>query len=315
MGDEPRDVVLRLHRDRRYKTVNCHAAEADPSISWKAAGIHWYLITRPNRWKFRVADVVNRHTDGRIAVQAGLKELEEAGYLRRVKSRNSGQFSGWEWHVSEVPLGPQEWLSALATDEQETCLSADEQETCASTDEQVSRPSGNPSVRKPAHVVEVLTTGNSKQTTGVKNTIRGAAARPDLVLIPGDPDATEPDPAEWMHDAWHHALGASGGQRLPLTAGRRKKYRAMFDEQLSGSTNPQLGWRAVLEAVKRSDFHMKTRGYQMPESLLLNPERRSRWVEVAVDMIGKAAKKSADADTFAAEYNRRRAAGRAGVGS
>ncbi len=108
------------------------------------------------------------------------------------------------------------------------------------------------------------------------------------------------DPVEMMHAVWHEELG--GSHRLNLTTNRRTLYLAMYSEQLEGTPNPHLAWRAVLTAVKRSPHHMSVRGYQMPESLLRDADRRSRWVQDAVDMIDRARKKSTEAEDFAASY-------------
>lgn len=114
------------------------------------------------------------------------------------------------------------------------------------------------------------------------------------------------DPAIWMHEVWLSELG--NGRALSLTASRRQKYRAMFTEQLEGLPDPRLAWRAVLRAVRLSDFHMKTRKFQMPESLLINEDRRSSWVESAVAKIDEAKQKSTAAADFATYYHARQRA-------
>ena len=85
-------------------------------------------------------------------------------------------------------------------------------------------------------------------------------------------------PETWMHRIWNEVLG-SEGRPLRLTADRSQKYRAMYREQLADTPDPETAWRAVLFAVTRSEHHMATRNYQLPESLLLNESRRDKWVE------------------------------------
>ena len=94
-------------------------------------------------------------------------------------------------------------------------------------------------------------------------------------------EAQGPEPENvptWMHRIWHEALG-SNGRTLALTEDRKQKYRAMYDEQLKATPDPRLAWRAILAAVQKSEHHMSTRAYLMPESLLLNASRRDKWVE------------------------------------
>lgn len=88
--------------------------------------------------------------------------------------------------------------------------------------------------------------------------------------------------ADWMHAIWHEELGYDG-HPIKLTEKRRQKYGAMHEEHLACLDDPRLGWRAVLKCVKRSDHHMSVRAYQMPESILKNPERRERWIQTVVD--------------------------------
>lgn len=125
-----------------------------------------------------------------------------------------------------------------------------------------------------------------------------------LELIPQSGNGNGEDPAQWMHEIWHEELGS--GRRISLTDSRRKKYRAMYAEQLADAPDPRLAWRVVLRAVKRSDHHMSERSYQMPESLLRNADRRDTWVERTASMIEAARKKSQGATDFAAYYRSRR---------
>lgn len=76
----------------------------DTSISWKAKGLLSYLLGKPDNWQLQEADLVNRGSDGRDAVRAGLAELEKAGYLRKEKAeKTNGKFSRNIWHISDSP--------------------------------------------------------------------------------------------------------------------------------------------------------------------------------------------------------------------
>lgn len=128
------------------------------------------------------------------------------------------------------------------------------------------------------------------------------------------PSVKQPSPGElrlkaekeaptWMHALWTEMLG--NGRTVPLTADRRDKYRAMYREQLARTSEPHKAWKLVLRAVQVSSHHMSDRGYQMPESLLLNPERRSTWIERTFHMIEKATTHTDAAERFAADYRAR----------
>ncbi|MFE0725119.1 hypothetical protein ACFW23_29765 [Streptomyces rochei] len=53
----------------------------DARLSYKAKGIFGYVSTHRSGWRVTIADLVRLGPDGRDAVRAGLRELEEYGYL------------------------------------------------------------------------------------------------------------------------------------------------------------------------------------------------------------------------------------------
>lgn len=98
-----------LVRKRRPQTVSLYIDSfEDARLSWKATGILLYLLTKPDGWIVRMTDLMRRHTDGEKSVQAGVKELELAGYLYRFKIRINGRID-WRSIVSDVPLKTSEF--------------------------------------------------------------------------------------------------------------------------------------------------------------------------------------------------------------
>lgn len=67
----------------------------DESISLRAKGLFAYLQSKPDDWNFSGERIQNDHIEGKHSVYKALKELEEAGYLKRNKSKN--QKGTWEW--------------------------------------------------------------------------------------------------------------------------------------------------------------------------------------------------------------------------
>lgn len=77
----------------------------EPHLSFKAKGIHAYLIGLPDNWKVRVSDLAERSKDGRDAVYAGLQELIEAGYISKTTVRDEkGKFLATLYDVYEIAL-------------------------------------------------------------------------------------------------------------------------------------------------------------------------------------------------------------------
>lgn len=86
-------------------TVTSNKIIRDASLSWKARGIFTYLWSQPKDWDFYETEVMRHATDGRDGLRSGLKELETAGYLKRLRTRNeNGQLSGSDWEISDEPM-------------------------------------------------------------------------------------------------------------------------------------------------------------------------------------------------------------------
>jgi len=75
------------------------------TLSWKAKGLLGYLLSRPDNWSVCVADLVERSADGRDSCYGAIKELGDAGYIKKEeKPKKAGRFSGYEYVVYEQPL-------------------------------------------------------------------------------------------------------------------------------------------------------------------------------------------------------------------
>jgi len=57
-------------------------------ISLKAKGLYGYIQSKPNGWDFSVRNIASQLKEGTSAINAGLKELENHGYLERSKYQN-----------------------------------------------------------------------------------------------------------------------------------------------------------------------------------------------------------------------------------
>ena len=99
-------TIMRVakNRDHPYVMLDKRLAE-DPSLSWKAKGLMAYMLSRPDDWQIRVADLVRRSPGGESAVRSGLRELEQHGYLVRKRRHDAatGRFAGITLTVHEQP--------------------------------------------------------------------------------------------------------------------------------------------------------------------------------------------------------------------
>ena len=96
-------IVHRTHRDNHYATVNLTCVE-DPRISGLAKALHLYAMSRPEGWRLQTQDLVSRFREGKEAIYAALKQLEDAGYLvRQQGKRRKGRFGSFVCHWYEEP--------------------------------------------------------------------------------------------------------------------------------------------------------------------------------------------------------------------
>lgn len=95
-------MIVRVVKDANYFALN-RTAVGDPRLSYKAIGIHTYLMSKPDHWEGNETDIVNRHSDGRAAVRSGIEELIGFGYLVRVRVVDKGKVMGWRLDTYETP--------------------------------------------------------------------------------------------------------------------------------------------------------------------------------------------------------------------
>lgn len=96
-------MIRRSPTPNRWTSVP-NAALEDDTLSWKARGLLTYLLSKPDHWQTTIRGLVGQGPDGYDAVQTGLAELEQAGYLERHRERgDDGQFR-WVSTLHDAPM-------------------------------------------------------------------------------------------------------------------------------------------------------------------------------------------------------------------
>lgn len=76
----------------------------DELLSWRGKGMMGYLLSRPNDWVIRKADLVKRSPDGKSVVEGALLDLMERGYIFYYPERDEkGRIEKWIYEVYESP--------------------------------------------------------------------------------------------------------------------------------------------------------------------------------------------------------------------
>lgn len=96
-------TIIRNGPRQRFVLVEQQAAE-DENLSFRAAGILLYLLSKPDNWQTRVTDLMRRGRCGKDAVYAGLNELVAAGYAERRTVRENGRIVRREIAISALPI-------------------------------------------------------------------------------------------------------------------------------------------------------------------------------------------------------------------
>lgn len=105
MGDKLR------HVRRSSFSVLPNAVAQDPRLNFAAKGLFWLMFSLPDDWDFSVAGLAayagGQHGNGRSAITAGLKKLEEAGYmLREQRHDEAGHFAGNTYVLYDESTSP-----------------------------------------------------------------------------------------------------------------------------------------------------------------------------------------------------------------
>jgi len=98
--------IIRVSHQKNYVVIKNDTALQDVNLSWKAKGIWAYCMSRPDDWEFHVNHLITVSGDGRDSVYAGLKELEEQGYLTRNYCREKGKYAKIYYTISEIKIIP-----------------------------------------------------------------------------------------------------------------------------------------------------------------------------------------------------------------
>jgi hypothetical protein len=91
-------VIVRGPRPQHSFTVIANSIIDDQTLTWKARGLLIFILSKPDNWRTNMKHLASQSADGYYAVQSGMAELEDAGYIRRVKAQDSAG----RWSTSTI---------------------------------------------------------------------------------------------------------------------------------------------------------------------------------------------------------------------
>ncbi len=94
--------IIRVQRRRSFTVLDNRMID-EGGLSWEALGMMTYLLRKPDNWQVRLTDLVNYTKAGISKVRRIIKELDDAGYIKRRRiCKPDGGFD-WESTVYEFP--------------------------------------------------------------------------------------------------------------------------------------------------------------------------------------------------------------------
>ena len=100
-------AVFRIEKTRDYTVMSNHHLR-NTDLSLKAKGLLSLMLSLPEEWDYTTKGLARICKDGVDSICAGVRELEEQGYVIRERVRNSnGQLGAIEYTILEQPRPPQ----------------------------------------------------------------------------------------------------------------------------------------------------------------------------------------------------------------
>lgn len=101
--------ILRHHHTKDF-TIVPNALIQDSRLQFRDIGLLVYMLSLPDDWKFSVRGLVAiSEEDNReklSAINASIKRISAAGYIKMERQRVHGKISDVIWTVSDVPISP-----------------------------------------------------------------------------------------------------------------------------------------------------------------------------------------------------------------
>ena len=100
-------TVFHIEKTRDYTVMSNHHLR-DKSLSLKAKGLLSLMLSLPEEWDYTTKGLARICKDGVDSICAGVRELEEHGYVIRQRVRNAnGQLGAIEYTILEQPRPPE----------------------------------------------------------------------------------------------------------------------------------------------------------------------------------------------------------------
>lgn len=96
------DTIIKIANKTENFTIVSNEVPRTKTMSARAKGVYFYLMTLPKDWKIHKEEIYSHFTEGRSALEVAWNELKSAGYIEKEILRENGKISGTLWKVYET---------------------------------------------------------------------------------------------------------------------------------------------------------------------------------------------------------------------
>lgn len=89
--------------NKNYKAMNRTAAE-DTKLSWKAKGVMFYFLSKPDNWEGHMYDLLKNGIGGRKSLQSAINELKVNNYIETISIIKDGKFKGKYYKIHDEKI-------------------------------------------------------------------------------------------------------------------------------------------------------------------------------------------------------------------
>lgn len=104
--------IVRVNKTKNY-TVMSNTHLRDKRLSWKAKGIHSYVLSLPDDWKIILEHLKTVSTDGEKSLRSGLDELYDLKYWQKYPVYIDGKVGQWITEIYEEPFNDNEKIKSV----------------------------------------------------------------------------------------------------------------------------------------------------------------------------------------------------------
>lgn len=103
-------AVFRVHKETNYTTIDNNVFK-NKELSYRATGLLTTMLSLPDDWDFTEMGLVALKKESRETIRKTLKELEEYGYLTRIRNRDKkGRLTDTTYDIYETPMSKKPML-------------------------------------------------------------------------------------------------------------------------------------------------------------------------------------------------------------